>query len=94
MFAMKSNSSEFYIESCTDQHIFSQGSFYLQGGSTISLEIPEDANVSPPLYFVYEGSNQRHITLGHLAQGRCESTVPGKIHVHVLVLLQEAQSLI
>ncbi|CAG2207054.1 unnamed protein product [Mytilus edulis] len=46
------------------------------GGNIITLEIPEDANVRAPLYFVYEGSNQRHITLGHYHQGKVQSLIP------------------
>ncbi|XP_052101196.1 rho guanine nucleotide exchange factor 28-like isoform X2 [Mytilus californianus] len=46
------------------------------GGNIITIEIPEEANVRPPLYFVYEGSNQRHITLGHYHQGKVQSLIP------------------
>ena len=46
------------------------------GGSIITIDIPEDANISPPLYLVFEGCNQRHITSGHYHQGKVQSLIP------------------
>ncbi|XP_071171848.1 rho guanine nucleotide exchange factor 18-like isoform X42 [Mytilus edulis] len=65
---MVENEESFMAFSTTESPVY--------GGNIITLEIPEDANVRAPLYFVYEGSNQRHITLGHYHQGKVQSLIP------------------
>ncbi|XP_063434226.1 rho guanine nucleotide exchange factor 28-like isoform X7 [Mytilus trossulus] len=65
---MVENEESFMAFSTTESPVY--------GGNIITLEIPEEANVRPPLYFVYEGSNQRHITLGHYHQGKVQSLIP------------------
>ncbi|XP_052101197.1 A-kinase anchor protein 13-like isoform X3 [Mytilus californianus] len=65
---MVENEESFMAFSTTESPVY--------GGNIITIEIPEEANVRPPLYFVYEGSNQRHITLGHYHQGKVQSLIP------------------